>query len=415
MKDLIQNCKSSVLWVLVSLIFGALPVKGQELQEYLKMAAANNQGLQAQRMEYEAALQDVLQARGIPDPNLSISAFGKMEDARITLMQPIPWLGNLDAREKQADLQARAIYQNYRTELNQLLLEVSQRYFRLYALEEQIRYEVHNQDIIRELKEAALARMRSGGEGLAQVMQVDQLMNQSQSNLRILELEKESQLHRFNAVTSRDSNARVNLPDSLEIDALPIVSLDHLDQNSRLIELDHRMAAATQSKEVVRKSSLPQLGVGLDLMVNQRMMMEEKGDHVLMPMLSVSLPLFRKKYRAAEEKARLQFEGYRLEREQLRKELHADLEEAINKAEIALEQLSLYQKQSNSSEQILELLLTSYRNPDSGGSDLRGILEVREQLLEYQVLSAQARGEYLSQLAQITFLTGKFLSDENEK
>src|SRR5690554_1679183 len=415
MKDLIQNCKSSVLWVLVSLIFGALPVKGQELQEYLKMAAANNQGLQAQRMEYEAALQDVLQARGVPDPNLSISAFGKMEDARITLMQPIPWLGNLDAREKQADLQARAIYQNYRTELNQLLLEVSQRYFRLYALEEQIRYEVHNQDIIRELKEAALARMRSGGEGLAQVMQVDQLMNQSQSNLRILELEKESQLHRFNAVTSRDSNARVNLPDSLEIDALPIVSLDHLDQNSRLIELDHRMAAATQSKEVVRKSSLPQLGVGLDLMVNQRMMMEEKGDHVLMPMLSVSLPSFPKKYRAAEEKARLQFEGYRLEREQLRKELHADLEEAINKAEIALEQLSLYEKQSNSSEQILELLLTSYRNPNSGGSDLRGILEVREQLLEYQVLSAQARGEYLSQLAQITFLTGKFLSDENEK
>lgn len=399
----------------MSVLLGSMPVTGQELQDYLRMAAANNEGLQAGRMEYEAALQEVLQARGIPDPTLSMSAFGKMEDARITLMQPIPWLGSLDAREKEAALLARARYHRYITSTNQLLLEVSQSYFRLYALEEQLRYEINNQHIIRELKEAALARMRSGQESFSQVLQVDQLMNQSESNLRILHLEQKTHLGRFNTLIGQDLEAPVNLPDSLVIDALPIVSLEQLDQNSQISELEHRMAAAQQSQEVVRKSGLPQLGVGLDLMVNQRMMMEERGDNVLMPMISVSLPIFRKKYRAAEEKARLQYEGYRLEREQLKKDLHTDLEEAIDQAGIVQERLSLYQKQSESSEQILELLLTSYRNPGSGGSDLRDILEVREKLLEYQLLSAQARGEYLSQMAKITFLTGKFFSDDSEE
>ena len=415
MKQICKKYKDLRLLVVLSSLLVLLPVQGQELQDYLRMAAANNEGLQAVRMEYEAALQDVLQARGIPDPNLSISAFGKMEDARITLMQPIPWLGILDAREKEADFLARAGYQNYRIRMNQLFFTVSQKYFELYSLEEQIRFETDNQHIIRELKEAALARVRSGQGSLAQVLQVDQLMNQSESNLRILNLEKETLLHRFNSIIGRDPDAEVILPDSLAVDVLPLVSMGELDQNPQLAQVEHLMAAAQESKEVVHKSGLPQLGVGLDLMINQRMMMEERGDHVLMPMLSISLPIFRKKYRAAEEKSRLQYEGYRFEREQLNRDLQADLQEAINQAEIVLERIALYEKQAESSRQILELLLSSYRNPHSGGSDLSGILDVREKLLGYQLQTAQARSQYLEQMAQITFLTGKFLSDESEK
>lgn len=384
----------------------------QELRDYWQLASDNNAGLQAAKKEYEAALEQIPQVKSLPDPNLSVSAFGKMEDARISLMQQLPWFGTLEAREDQASLLAEAQYQIYLDRQNELFFQVSEQYFRLYLLQERWEYEKENRQILKDLEALALARVRSGEGALSDVLQVDLILNQNESDLRLLKLENRPVKSRFNALLNREATAEIELPDSLPINDIPLVSLEDLERNPQVLEVEKRIAAADHGVNVARKSGLPQLGVGLDLMVNQRMMMEEQGDNVLMPMLSVSLPIFRKKYKAAEKRATLEQEGYRLQQEQLNNDLEAELHAVVFEAEMMRERLSLYKEQANSSREILSLLLTSYGNSQASFEE---VLRVRQDLLRYRIQTAEARAGYLTQLARITYLTGNFLKDDNAK
>lgn len=384
----------------------------QELEDYLQMAAENNVGLQAAKKDFETTLELIPQVKSLPDPNLTVSAFGKMEDVRISLMQQLPWFGTLEAREDQASLLAEAQYQIYLDRQNELFFQVSEQYFRLFLLQERLDYEKENQQILKDLKELALARVRSGEGALSDVLKVDLILNQSESDLRVLELESSPLKSRFNALLNREATVEVVLPDSLHINDIPLVSLDDLKGNPQVLAMEKRIAAAEHGVNVAKKSGLPQLGVGLDFMVNQRMMMEEQGENVLMPMLSVSLPIFRKKYKAAEKRANLQQEGFRLQREQLSNDLEAELHRVVFEAEMMRERLSLYEEQGDSSREILSLLLSSYGNSQTSFEE---VLRVRQDLLSYRIQAAQARAGYLTQLARITYLTGNSLNDDNAK
>lgn len=406
-----QNSLGMVLIVGFLMLLGTKS-SAQELQEYLQLAAENNAGLQAARVDYEVTLQQLPQVRSLPDPNLTVSAFGKMEDARISLMQQLPWFGTLEAREDEASLLAEAQYQIYLDKRNLLFYQVSEQYFQLYFLTEQVRYEKENKQVLEDLKELNLDRMRSGAGSLAEVLQVDLLLNQSVSDLKLLDMNFRPVTSRINALLNREATTKIRIPDTLVLQEIPLVGLDDLELNPQVLEMEKRIAAAEYGIAVAKKSGLPQLGIGLDLMVNQRMMMEQRGENVLMPMLSVSLPIFRKKYKAAKERAHLQQESYSLQQQQLYHELEASLEEVIFEAEKIREQLSLYEDQVKSSQQILSLLLAEYRNSNSS---FERVLRVRQDLLTYRLKMAQARARYLTQLARITYLTGNSLKDDIAK
>ena len=59
--------KKILLSILILLALTPL-VQAQTLEEYLVMAGENNQELKARYAEYQAALQKVPQAGGLPDP-----------------------------------------------------------------------------------------------------------------------------------------------------------------------------------------------------------------------------------------------------------------------------------------------------------------------------------------------------------
>ena len=69
--------------------------------------------------------------------------------------------------------------------------------------------------------------------------------------------------------------------------------------------------------EVARKQGLPKLGVGLDYVFVGTGMnnFPDSGKDVIMPMVTVSLPIFRKKYDAAVTEAKLMQENYSFQKE----------------------------------------------------------------------------------------------------
>ena len=89
--------------------------QAQEVEQFLRIAEENQPEISAAYTEFEAALQKSPQVASLPDPTLTVSAFGQMmetrlgsQEARFSLMQMFPWFGTLEARGTVADLQAES-------------------------------------------------------------------------------------------------------------------------------------------------------------------------------------------------------------------------------------------------------------------------------------------------------------------
>lgn len=403
--------KYRLFWFLVLLLGNMFQAKSQDLEEYLKIAAENNPGVKAAYAEFKAAMQEVPQVSSLPDPTLTMSAFGGMatEEARFSLMQMFPWFGTLEAKGNAAALAAEAKFQFYLEERNRLFYEVSSQYFDLYSVERSIEFQQDNLKIIRDYKELALAKVRAGSGALADVLQTDLLINETRTALEILEMRREPLEAQFNALLNRKPDAAIKIPRVLsrKVNNLALDEDVDFGEHPRLVAMEKMLAAAKAQEEVARKSSLPSFGLGVEYVVMGEPGMVTPmldGEDAIMPMLSVTLPIFRKKYKAAKKEARFMQEVYSQRKIQVSNTLSSELEAAVFSVKETLSVLRLYREQIESSSQILNLLLSAYQN---AGADFEEVLRVRQELLKYQLALAEAEAAYFSALGRIYYLTGK--------
>ena len=101
----------NINYLILVLVLYATSVNSQTLNDYLSMASQNNPEIQSAYKEFEAALQKAPQVSSLPDPSLTMSAFGRMietrvgaQEARFSLMQMFPWFGTLEAKKNAANL-----------------------------------------------------------------------------------------------------------------------------------------------------------------------------------------------------------------------------------------------------------------------------------------------------------------------
>lgn len=417
MKDAL---KIPFLTGLFFLFFGS--IEAQTLEDYLLIAAENNPQVKAAYSEFEAALQEAPQVKSLPDPTLSVSAFGQMvetrlgpQEARFSLMQMFPWFGTLEARENVAELMAKAKFQAFLEARNEILLQVSSKYYELYELEQQILFQKENSDILQNYKELALSRVSAGSGALSDVLQADLLRNESLTALEVVKLKKHAVLAQFNALLDREKSEAVVVPDEAEILPENAIFDTLVDNNPQLEELENMAASARAREELAKKEGMPNVGLGLDyVIVGERMDMavEDNGRDAIMPMLTVSLPIFRGKYKAARKQAAFLAESYEQQQQNLANQLSAEMESAFFEVREAQAMLQLYRRQVESSEQVLNLLLSSYRN---AASDFEEVLRVRQELLKYQLAVAGAEASYLTALAKIDYLSGNTLDYDRQK
>ncbi len=391
-------------------------VAAQTLEDYLQIAAENNPDLKAVYAEFEAALQEAPQVSSLPDPNLTVSAFGRMvetrlgpQEARFSLMQMFPWFGTLEARENAANLAAEAKFQSFLDARNELFYQVSEKYFQLYELERGIRFQRDNAEILRNYKDLSLSRVRAGSGALSDVLQTELMINETATALEILDLQKAPLRTQFNSLLNRHRNMEVVLPEQLETTEVSLQEIPDgiLEDHPKLMEME-KMAASARSREVVaRKEGYPDIGLGMEYAIIGKRTdanPEGNGRDAFMPMLSISLPIFRKKYRAAEKEAQFMQESYSQRRVAVKNRLSAEFEAAIFDLERSRSMLALYEKQVESSNQVLNLLLSSYRN---AAADFEEVLRVRQELLRYQLEIAGAEAAFFTAIARINYLSGK--------
>ena len=407
--------KKYIIIILTFLGFSTL-ANAQSLDDYFKIAAENNHGLEAKYKSFEAAMQKVTQVSSLPDPNLSFGYFVSPVEtrvgpqrARFSLTQMFPWFGTLKAQEDAATLMAEAKYQEFLDARNKLYYKVSASYYPLYELQKLISIEEENQRILSSYKEIATIQFQNDKGSMVDVLRVDIMLKDATTNLAILGQKKKPLEIRFNKLLNRSDDDKVVVQDSLFTFNLPAnYRKDSLfSSNPLLDELELKIEASKASEQAVLKQGLPKLGVGLDyVIVGQRtdMSVPDNGKDVFMPMVSVSLPIFRGKYKAAQKEAQLMQEAYALQREDVSNRLTSSYEMIWFEIQKKLELVQLYEDQIQESEQSLSLLFSAYSN---SGKDFEEVLRMQQQILKYQKMKVTALSEYNIAIAEIDYITAK--------
>ncbi|KAA3654588.1 MAG: TolC family protein, partial [Calditrichaeota bacterium] len=316
-----QHLTSSIQLLILFNIFLMPLATAQTLESYLQFAAEHNPGLQAKYTAFEVALQRIPQVSALPDPTLSFGYFIQpvetrvgAQQARVELKQMFPWFGTLAAQKDAAAKSAQAQYQAFLDARNALFFQVTKAYYPLYEVNEMLRLQNDNLHILQSYKQLATTAFSNAKGTLVDVIRVDIMLEDAQTSIAILQDKKVPLRTTFNKLLNRPAATPIEITDYFTIDTTikPVAEDSLLLNNPQLKAFDLKLQAAQAQEKVAFRKGLPSFGLGLSyVMINERPDVDiaANGKDALMPMVSMSIPLFRKKYNAAVKEARLQQTG----------------------------------------------------------------------------------------------------------
>ncbi|HLU85231.1 MAG TPA: TolC family protein [Vicingaceae bacterium] len=402
----------SIFQLLTSIFLLTSNLHAQTIDDYFKIASENNPELKAKHKEFEAALQRVSQVNTLPDPTFSfgyfISPVGPQQ-ARFSLTQMFPWFGALKKQGDAAALMAEAKFQLFMDARNKLYFKVAAAFYPLYELNEWIKIEAENISILESYKTITTKKFENGNGSMVDVLRVDIMLKDAQTNLKILKEKEKPLITIFNKLLNRPENEPVVMVDSLKTENLPenFRKDSLLAANPTLKALDLKLEATKASELAASKQGLPKFGIGLDyVMVGKRsdVTMPDNGKDVIMPMVTMTIPIFRGKYNASVKEAQLMQESYAYQKEEMTNNLLSNYEMVWFEIQQQQQLLELYEQQIQTAEQSLSLLFTSYGN---SGKEFEEVLRMQQQLLKYQKMRATALTQYQIAVAKINYITSK--------
>lgn len=388
----------------------------QSINDYLKTAADNNPTLKASYTEFEASLKRVSQVNALPDPNLSFGYFISPietrvgpQQAKFSLTQMFPWFGTLKAKEKVATWQAEAKYQVFLNDKNQLFYQVKQAYYPLYEVLDIINLQKRDLEILESFKQLATISFANGQGTMANVLRVDIMMDDIKTDIHLLEDKLGPLTTAFNRLLNRPDTSAIQIDDSLSMEAfqLDFFRDSITSKNPKIKALEKTLASLKAQETVAQKNGLPQIGVGLDYaFIGERtdINIPDNGKNAFMPMVTMSIPIFRKKYKSAVEESQMLQMAVEYKIEGVENQLITQFERGYYEAEKALQLDRLYETQRKKTEQVLSLLYTAYSN---SGRDFEEVLRMQQQLLKYQMAQATVKVKYFIALAQLEYITAR--------
>ena len=205
----------------------------------------------------------------------------------------------------------------------------------------------------------------------------------------------------------------INSPQTLELSPqIPTESLILSDQslgveaNPLVLALDAQIEAAQLGESVAVKQNLPQFRLGVDYaIIQENLNLPTSGADAWMPTLGLSLPIFKKKNRAAIEASSLTTQALRESRLAEINRLSADVKAAQFRLKESQIEMEVLNKLILTAEQSVALLRTAYGND---AQDFEEVLRIHQQIITHKKsLAMQVEQMHVAQ-EKIQYLLGQF-------
>lgn len=398
---------------LFSLMFIGLSLSGQSLEEYWQVAAENNPELLAKFNLVEAAMERVDQQSALADPNLSFGYFISPVETRVgaqrfklSLSQMFPWAGTISAKKELALRNAEARLEEFMEAKNKLFLNVSEAWLQLSELQQEIELKKENLRLLKTYEPIAKTKYESNLTSLADLIRIQIKIEEATTNLELLELKKKPLLSDFNTYLNQPVWSEVNLNSAFNIKSSDTTLDSALVNNPKIIASQKEILGADAQIQLADLKRKPNIGVGLDyVMVSKRtdMAVTDNGKDVLMPMVSMSLPIFGRKNKSL----KLEAEAYKRSIESRSEGIKNNIKNEWTKAEYlestANRELELYQNEIRNTQSLLNVLTSEYSNNSSNFEEL---LQTQQRLLQLQLARIKATTKQYQAWLQKKYLIG---------
>jgi outer membrane protein TolC len=416
-----------ILLLFISIYFYLfLPVstysQSDSLFKYLEIAAKNNPTVLQRFSEYQASLQKIPQAGGLSDPELSAGVFlSPMElvngnqVADLRLMQMFPWFGVLKYGKDEMSLMAKAKFELFRDAKLQVCYDVQRTWYELYKVQKDISISEKNIEILKLIERLALVRFKSaslespgtssGSFGLADIYRIQIEYNELENNIALLKNQQNSIIAKFNTYLNRPVISPVYPSEEIARDSLEFtltaVSDSMLAHNPMLGMLDFERQSLEARKKMVTRMGYPMVGIGLNYSLISKTEFpmgapSMNGKDMIMPMVVLTLPIYRKKYIAMQNEAQMVKEATSENWQATSNSLQSEYYEALLLYQDAQRRIKLYENQFQLASKSLDLMLKSFSTSSSGLTD---VLRIRQQTLDYELRQVEAVADFNTAIA----------------
>ena len=382
--------------------------------------------------------------------------------ADIRLMQMFPWFGVLKNAKDEMSLMAKAKFESFRETKLQVFYDVQRTWNDLQKVQQSIRINEKNLEILHSLERLSLVKFKaaspsggsssgptgssgnpasasnssgmntmggnsgtlapqasvmpsssmasSGGSGLTDIYRIQMETGELENSIALLKNQEQTILVRFNSYLNRKPLSTVTLPEKLAADSLVYSILAVSDSMFSLSPMLGMLAYEQQSlearKTMVTKMGYPMVGLGVNYSLIGKdplaMAPDMNGKDMVMPMVTVTLPIYRKKYKAMREEVELMKTANKQGYQATQNSLQTEYYEAIQLFQDAQRRMKLYQNQYELAEKSLNILQKSF---SVSGSGLTDVLRIRQQTLDYELKKIEAISDNNTAIAWIKRLT----------
>jgi len=389
--------------------------QGQDLQSYILEAEANNLELQALGYKNDIALEKVNEVNSLPNTELGFGFFVHETETRtgaqklrFSVRQMMPWFGTITARQNYASTLANVEYENLVLAQRKLRLAVAQSYYILFAIQAKKDVLDDNIKLINTYETIALNAVSVGKASLVDVLKLQMRQNELNRQKELLNQASRKEETVFNHLLNRDSEMNVSLVSDLTLPELDVLNDDNaIELHPELVKYDKLFASVTGAELVNKKESSPNLGLGIEYVsveARSGLEIEDNGKDMLMPMLSLSIPIFSHKYKSQTVQNNLKQQALLSEKNNRRNQLVDILVAAQSERESARISYQTFSLNIEKAIYSLDLLLKNY---EVQSKDFKDLLETQELLLNLEVAKIDALKNYYSQSAIINYLSNQ--------
>ncbi len=389
------------------------------LEAYLAEAEKNSSEILAKQFQYESALEKVNEVGSLPNTQLGVGVFAQAVEtrvgpqrARFSASQNIPWFGLLGAKKQQATFMANATKSEIDFLKRQLSLNVKLAYYELYTLQHKYVITKQHIEILDTYEKLALNELENNRTNMVDVLNIKMKKNTLLQQFQAISEDLQSQKVTFNLLLNKPVTTEVLLLDTLKIQETAFFTTkEAIAMNPKLQQLEAMENALQQSEIVAKKEGNPSVGFGLDyVLVAERsgISMPDNGKDVIMPMITVSIPLFNKRHIAKQKQLQLEQEAISQTKITVKNQLLIAFEQALNKLKNAKESIRTQDENIVQAEQAKEVILAAYQ---TAKMDFEQLLAIDQLELGFKLQKVNDINISLTNSAIIEFLTSDIDKD----
>ncbi len=385
----------------------------QQLETLIEEALANNPKIQKFELQYQITSEKVNEVNTIPNTEFGVGYFVSEPETRtgaqkvkVSVKQMLPWFGSITSRESYVSSLADAKYEDIVIAKRKLLASVSQSYYNLYSIKAKQDVLVENIELLETYETLALTSVEVGKASAVDVLRLQMRQNELDQLTKVLDHDYLAEQTLFNKLLNRDKSISVEVAKDLTIPSdTVLINSENLQLHPELTKYDKLFQSVEQSELLNQKESSPMIGFGLDyIAVSERpnMSFSDNGKDIVMPMVSLSIPIFNKKYTSKSKQNELKQQEIKAEKQDRLNKLETILDKAINNrisARISYDTQAKNLKQAKDAE---EILIKSY---ETGTINFIDVLDIQELQLKFQMNQIESVKIYYIQTTIINYLS----------